>query len=50
MVLVVVRALQDHLLATLQVKPSLVDQIGEVQMEDAYLKRMKEKVVMGANT
>ena len=28
----------------------MVDQIGKAQMDDVYLKRMKEKVEMGANT
>ena len=41
---------EDHLLAMLQVKPMIVDQIRETQIEDAYLKRMREKVEMGANT
>ena len=41
---------EDYLLATLQVQLTLVDQIGKAQMEDAYLKRMREKVGMGANT
>ena len=39
----------DHLLAVLQIKPSLEDQIQEVQLEDAYLKKMKEKVEAGLN-
>ena len=41
---------EDHLLAMLQVKPSMVDQIREAQIKDAYLKRMREKVGIGANT
>ena len=34
-------------MATLQVRPSLRDQIQSVQMEDPYLKKMKEKVEVG---
>ena len=41
---------EDHLLAALQVKLSLEDQIREAQIEEAYLKGMKEKVGMGVNT
>ena len=37
------------MIAMLQVKPLLVDQISKAQMEDAYLKRMREKVEKGAN-
>ena len=40
---------EDHLLAMLQVKPMIVDQIRETQIEDAYLKKMREKVEMGVN-
>ena len=39
---------RDHLLATLlttlQVRPTLREQIQSVQMDDPYLKKMKEKV------
>ena len=41
---------EDHLLVALQVKPSLVDQIKDAQMDNAYMKKMKEKVKMGSNT
>ena len=41
---------KNHLLATLQVKLSLVDQIKSAQIEDSYLKRMKEKVESRVNT
>ena len=41
---------EDHLLVALQVKPSMGDQIREAQIEDAYLKRMKEKVEARINT
>ena len=41
---------EDHLLAMLQVKPSIMDQIREAQIKDAYLKKMREKEGMGANT
>ena len=41
---------ENHLSATLQVKLSLVDQIKSAQMEDSYLKRMREKVEAGFNT
>ena len=40
---------EDHLLATLQVKLSLVDQIRDTQTDDSYVKKMKEKVEMGVN-
>ena len=36
---------ENHLMATLQVKPSIVNQI-----RDAYLKKMKEKVEAKSNT
>ena len=41
---------EDHLLTALQVRPSLGDQVRSDQMEDVYLKRMKEKVEKGDNT
>ena len=41
---------RNHLLATLQVRPSLRDQIQSVQMEDPHLKKMKEKVEAGTNS
>ena len=41
---------EDYLLAALQVKPFLEDQIRDAQLDDAYLKRMKEKVKLGVNT
>ena len=41
---------ENHLLATLQVKVLLVDQIRDTQMEDPYLKKMKEKVEAGDKT
>ena len=41
---------ENHLMATLQVKVSLVDQIRDTQMEDPYLKKMKEKVEAGDKT
>ena len=37
------------MLAALQVKPSLVDEIRDAQMDDAYLKKIKEKVEIGVN-
>ena len=40
---------KDHLLAMLQVRPSIRDQIKEAQMEDSYLKTMTGKVEMGRN-
>ena len=40
----------DYLLAALQIKPTLEDQIRDVQMKDAYLKKMKDKVEVGLNT
>ena len=41
---------ENHLLATLQIKSSLVDQIRSAQMKDSYLKKMKAKVEAGVNT
>ena len=41
---------KDHLLAVLKIPPKFMDQIRESQMEDAYLKTMKEKLEMGVNT
>ena len=40
---------RDHLLANFKVRPSLRDQIQNAQMEDSYLKKMKEKVELGVN-
>ena len=39
---------KNHILATLQVKLSLVEQIRSAQIEDVYLKKMKEKVEAGS--
>ena len=47
---VLVDVKEDYLLATLQVKPSIGDQIKEVQMWDSYLQKMKGKVKSGKNT
>ena len=41
---------RDHLLANFQVRPLLRDQIQSVQMEDPYLKKMREKVEAGINS
>ena len=41
---------EDHLLAALQVKPSMVDQIRDAKMDDTSLKKMKDKVETGVNT
>ena len=41
---------RDHLLANFQVRPSLRDQIQSVQIEDLYLKKMREKVEVGTNS
>ena len=35
---------RNHLLATLHIRPSMREQIQSVQMEDPYLRKMKEKV------
>ena len=40
---------EDHLLAILQVRPSIGDQVKEAQMEDSYLQTMNGKVESGRN-
>ena len=41
---------KGHILATLQVKPLLRDQIRSTKMDDSYLKKMKEKVEARTNS